>query len=890
MTTDSKSQEPKVPETLKRPYDPGIVEQRWYETWERHGYFSPDRRPKAKPFTIAMPPPNLTGVLHYGHAVFITFQDLMIRWRRMQGYAALWLPGTDHAAIATNAVLVNQLAETGRSKEDLGREGFAAMFRSWVEESGNTIRSQLRRTGASCDWDRERFTMDAGLSTAVTEAFVRLYEKGLIYRGKYLINWDPKDQTAVSDIEVVYRDVVGKLWYVRYPLRDGGHLLVATTRPETILGDTALAVNPTDERYRSLIGCEAIVPIVGRIIPVVADDFVDPAFGSGVVKVTPGHDPNDYQMGLRHELEFVNILNLDGTLNENAGVYEGLSCDEARIAIGNDLASDGLIERTEVHEHSVGHGERSGAVVEPMLSQQWFVRMRPLADKAAAAVKSGQIKFHPTRFGSVFLRWMDDIRDWCISRQIWVGHRIPVWYCESCDKTIVQKEAPLRCSGCEGEVYQDPDVLDTWFSSGLWPFSTLGWPIDTVDFSRFYPTTVMQTGYEIIFFWVARMVMLGIELADDIPFADVYLNGIMRRDDGTKVSKSDPRPGDDPVEVIDEFGADALRFMIATGSSPGNDMKLVWSRLESSRNFANKLWNASRFTLEAAASCSGSPGPETATDKWILGRLDLVVGESTRLLENFHFGQAGRLIHSFLWDDLCDWYIESSKARLQGSDAGAAARAGETLVEVLGASLRLLHPYMPFVTEEIWSHLRAIRPDVGAEHIIIADWPMDQGRASSAAVGEVTQLVEAIKAIRNARHEAGVDAGRWIEVQVRPGRFRTVFENEADFVTRLARVRPLHILAEADPPDSNVVTLLVGDIEIFLPLSGMLDLDAEKLRLNREISRLLDEIKRVVELLENRDFVTKAPEQIVTKHRDRHVNCMKEVAVLKERLAELHGI
>ena len=884
MTADS-SPPPAVPEALKRPYESAGVEKRWYELWEERGYFTPDRDPEKTPYTIAMPPPNLTGVLHYGHAVFITFQDLMIRWRRMQGYAALWLPGTDHAAIATNAVLVNQLAKEGRRREDLGREGFEQLFWEWVEQSGNTIRTQLRRAGASCDWTRERFTMDEGLSAAVNEAFVRLYEEGLIYRGSYLVNWDPQDQTAVSDIEVDYKDVAGKLWYVRYPLKDGGDLVVATTRPETILGDTALAVNPEDERYKALIGGEAVVPVIGRVIPVIADDYVDPEFGTGVVKVTPGHDPNDYDMGQRHELEMVNILNLDGTLNENAGPYAGQDREVARHALADRLAEAGLIEKVVDYEHSVGHGQRSGAVIEPMLSEQWFVRAGPLAEQAAAAVRDGRIKFYPPRFAQVFLRWMDGIRDWCISRQIWVGHRLPVWYCEDCEATIVRRETPSSCPECGGAVRQDPDVLDTWFSSGLWPFSTLGWPENSEDMSYFYPTSVMETGYDIIFFWVARMVMLGIELTGEVPFSEVYLNGLMRHDDGSRVSKSNPRPGDDPVEVIEMYGADALRFMIATGSSPGNDMKLVWPRLEAARNFTNKLWNASRFTVEAVAANDAEPAAPTSTDRWILGRLDRVVSESTRLLEGFHFGQAGRLINSFLWDEFCDWYIEASKARLRGGDPAAAARAAETLLEVLSTSLRLLHPYMPFITEEIWSHLRALRPGIGAEHIIVAEWPLDRGRAEDASVEDISRMADLVRSVRNARREAGVTAGRWIEALIRPGDRRAILEQETEFVTRLARVRPLRIMEDGEEPPPKAIAVIVGDMEVFLPLEGMVDLDAERERLEREIEALVGEVAHVGKLLANKNFVERAPDAIVQKHRDRREAAETEMAALRERLA-----
>ena len=555
-------------EALNRPYDPAAVEQRWYDVWEEKGYFAPNGENGREPFVISMPPPNLTGVLHHGHVVVMTFEDLMIRWRRMQGRPTLWLPGTDHAAIATNAVLLDNLAKEGRTREELGRQGFEDLFWDWLDKSGTAIRAQLRRAGASCDWSRERFTMDEGLTRAVNEAFIRLYEKGLIYKGSYLVNWDPQDRTAISDLEVLHEPVQGKLWYVRYPIADGGHVVVATTRPETILGDTAIAVHPDDERYAGLVGKMAQVPALERQIPVIADDAVDPAFGSGAVKVTPGHDPNDYQMGIRQNLEMVNILNEDGTLNQNAGPFAGQDRFEARANLVGWLDERDLIERIEDHEHSVGHAERSGTIVEPMLSEQWFVRTGGMARAAADAVRDGRIQFHPQRFADEFLRWMDNIHDWCISRQIWVGHRLPVWYCQECSETIVDRNEPEACPDCQGAVERDPDVLDTWFSSGLWPFSTLGWPDATPDFARFYPTTVMQTGYDIIFFWVARMVMLGIELTGDIPFRHVHLSGIMRHADGMRMSKSNPRPGDDPIEVIDQYGADALRYMVTTGGVP----------------------------------------------------------------------------------------------------------------------------------------------------------------------------------------------------------------------------------------------------------------------------------------------------------------------------------
>lgn len=876
-----------IADTLKRPYEPMEVEQKWYEVWESEGLFIPDTNSEKPAFSVSMPPPNLTGALHYGHAVFVTFQDLMVRWRRMQGYATLWLPGTDHAAIATNAVLVNQLAKKGKHREDLGRERFEQLFWSWIGESGETIRTQLRRTGASCDWSRERFTMDEGLSDAVTEAFVRLWDKGLIYRGSYLVNWDPADQTAVSDIEVDYREVDGHLWHIDYVLENGDRIPVATTRPETILGDTAIAVNPKDERYSHLSGQYAVVPFMDRRIPIIFDEFVDPDFGSGAVKVTPAHDPNDYEMGQRHGLELINIMHTDGALNSNAGPYEGLDRLVARPQIVNDLESMGLVVRIEQYVHSVGHGSRSGAVIEPMLSDQWFINTRPMADKAARAVRSGEITFHPPRFRKVFLRWMDEIKDWCISRQLWVGHRLPVWYCQECDETLVMRKEPESCQKCGAAVEQDQDVLDTWFSSGLWTFSTLGWPEDTDDLSFFHPTSVMETGYDIIFFWVARMAMLSLELLDEIPFKDVYLNGLMRREDGSKVSKSNPQPGDDPVEVIDKHGADALRFMIATGSSAGNDMKLVWQRMESARNFANKLWNASRFAIEAINENNSTKlGPLTPMDMWILGRCDHVVDEVTQLLDKFQFGEAGRLVYSFIRDEFCDWYIESTKVRLQSGDVHAASRAASTLNEVLSVSLRILHPFMPFITEEVWFHLLPYMPNQ-AKRIIVSEWPSSKGRETDINVDGVEALIESISSVRAVRSELNVEAGRWIEVLIRPSKFESVLVEEIDVIRRLMRAKSVSVIhKESDIPD-ECVSLVSEAFEVLLPQASMIDVESERMRLTEQLSKLADEIDHVNKLLANQKFTDRAPKDVVGKERDRLREAHEKHSALTDRLNAL---
>ena len=702
---------------MPKVYDHRTVEERLYDFWERKGYFTPQIDWSKTPFTIVMPPPNVTGELHYGHAMFVTFEDLMVRWRRMQGYPTLWLPGTDHAGIATQNVVENELAKQGLTRHDLGREKFEQRVWEWKQKYGGVITHQLRRLGASCDWTRERFTLDEGLSRAVRETFVRLYNEGLIYRGEYMINWCPRCGTALSDLEVEHEEVHSKLYYVRYPLlrgdgrgESGEFISVATTRPETILGDTAVAVNPDDQRYKDLVGRTAILPVLGRHIPIIADPAVDPAFGTGAVKVTPSHDPTDYEIAQRHQLPFVTVIAPDGRMTAEAGPYAGLDRFEARRKLLDELKASGLLTKVDDYVHSVGQCDRCGAVIEPLISGQWFVRIKPLADAALAAVRDGRITIVPERFAKVYFNWMENIRDWCISRQLWWGHRIPVWYC-SCGEIIVSVETPAKCPVCQNQqLIQESDVLDTWFSSGLWPFSTLGWPEDTEDLRYFYPTSVMETGYDIIFFWVARMIMLGLECTGEVPFRYVYLHGLLRDEKGEKMSKSKGNVAN-PLDVIAQYGADALRFTIITGSTPGNDMKLVEDRVASSRNFANKLWNAARFVL-GVISTETKPVENladldrsrlTLAERWALSRFARLNDSVTKLMEEFQFGEAGRQLYDFLWGEYADWLIEVSKIRLYSTMADADKESTrQVLLTVLNRLLRLLHPFLPFVTEEIW--------------------------------------------------------------------------------------------------------------------------------------------------------------------------------------------
>jgi len=883
---------------MARAFSPAQVEERIYGFWEAGGYFTPKVDPSRQPFTIVMPPPNITGELHYGHAMFVAFEDLIIRWKRMQGYSTLWLPGTDHAGIATQMVVESQLAREGLTRFDVGRERFVERVWQWREKYGSIISYQLRRLGASADWTRERFTLDPGLSRAVREAFVRLYDRGLIYRGTRIINWCPRCSTALSDLEVDHQETESKLCYVRYELVKTGeglvepdHVVVATTRPETILGDTGVAVNPEDERYFSVVGRQAILPVIGRAIPIVADAAVDPAFGTGAVKVTPAHDATDYEIGQRQNLPAINVLNENGTMNERAGPYAGLDRYECRRRLLADLERQGLLVKEQDYVHSIGHCDRCGTVVEPMISEQWFVKIQPLAEPAMDAVRRGDIRFIPERFARVYFNWMENIRDWCISRQLWWGHRIPVWYCEDCGETIAAVETPTTCPRCPGSsLRQDPDVLDTWFSSGLWPFSTLGWPEDTEDLRYFYPTNVMETGYDILFFWVARMIMLGLECTGQAPFHDVYLHGLMRDEKGEKMSKSKGNVAN-PLDVIAKYGADALRFTILTGSSPGNDMKLTEDKLEGSRNFVNKLWNAARFVLTsggddatAALRLPVQDARYEVADRWILSRASDVIADVTRLFEEYQFSEAGRVLHEFVWNELCDWYIEIAKIRLRG-DAPREARltALNVLYRVLDDVLRLLHPYTPFVTEAIWENM----PERPAP-LIVASWPTP-GTRDPEAESDMQVVTGVIRAIRNARAEFRVEPARRIEAIVVAGDRAALLSRERALVATLARVEPLQVVEALAEPPKHALHLIVAGVEVYLPLAGMVDLEAEKARAHDEMRGLTQQIGRLRARLSQGDFVAKAPPAVVEKERARLAEFEERLVKLEERLAALTG-
>jgi len=829
--------------------------------------------------------PNITGELHHGHAMFIAFEDLMIRYHRMLGEPTLWLPGSDHAGISTQNVVERELAKEGKTRHDVGREKFEEMLWEWREQYGGIITHQLRRLGASCDWTRERFTLDEGLSRAVREAFVNLYSKGLIYRGEYIINWCPRCHTALSDLETPHEEESSNLWYVRYPLEDGGFVEVATTRPETILGDTAVAVNPYDKRYSNTVGKIAILPVLGRRIPIIADEVVDPEFGTGAVKVTPGHDPTDYEIGQRHGLESINIMNLDATLNAQGGPYEGMERYEAREKLVEDLREQGLLTKIEPHVHAPGRCQRCQTMVEPLVSKQWFVKIKPLAEPAIEAVRDGRIRIIPERFTKVYYNWMENIRDWCISRQLWWGHRIPVWYCDDCDGLTVATVDPTECEHCGGKnIHQDPDVLDTWFSSGLWPFSTLGWPEKTEDLRYFYPTSVMETGYDILFFWVARMIMLGMEHMGEVPFREIYLHGLMRDEDGLKMSKSKGNVAD-PLDVVSQYGSDALRFTIITGSSPGEDMKLYEEKLESSRNFANKMWQMARFItsnlpedyeLPAGAPVEW-PGLRLE-DRWVLSRHSRLIGEATRLLDSYQFGEAGKQIYEFLWGEFADWFIEASKVRLYADDEDAKSTALHVLVCVFEGALRLLHPFMPFVTEEIWQHL----PHEG-ESLMVAPWPQPEPLDERAESSQ-QEIWQHIRDIRNRRAEE-----RW-PVEVKPASYTMagdlvdVLDSQKDVFAWLARVEPRAISAQAEaaPAGSTVVT---GQLSTTLVVE--VDVEKERERLEQEMANLENEIARSEQLLANQGFVNKAPGEVVCRERDKLERYQKERDKLKEKLESL---
>jgi valyl-tRNA synthetase len=874
-------------------YDPKAAESKWYAYWLKGGYFQAGRRPGAKPYTIVIPPPNVTGMLHIGHALDFTLQDIMIRTKRMQGYDALWLPGTDHAGIATQTRVEQTLREQGLTRYDLGREKFLEKVWEWKERYANTIREQWAKMGFSLDYSRERFTMDEGLSRAVREVFVRLYEKGLIYRGKYIINWDPAARTALSDIEVEYKEVHGHLYHLAYPLKDeSGSIVVATTRPETMLGDTAVAVHPDDDRYKHLIGKTLVLPIIGREIPIIADEYVEKEFGSGAVKITPAHDPNDFEVGRRHDLPQVLVMDESGKMNENAGPYQGLDRAECRKKIVEDLKAAGVLVKIEDHVHQVGHSERSGAVVEPYLSTQWFVRMKPLAEKAIEAQKSGKgVRFVPERFEKIYLNWIENVRDWCISRQLWWGHQIPAWYCSDCGEITVSREDATKCSRCgSADLKQDEDVLDTWFSSGLWPFSSLGWPDDTEDMKRYYPTNVLVTGYDIIYFWVARMIFNALEFTGQKPFQDVLIHGLVRDAEGRKMSKSLGN-GVDPLDVIEQYGADAMRFMISTGSTPGQDLRFRWERVEQARNFANKIWNASRFALMNLEGFTVADidlnGNLSTADRWILHRLNETAREVTRLIDGYEFGETGRLLYNFIWDDLCDWYIEFAKLNLYGSDAAAKRTTQSVLAYVLDRTLRMIHPFMPFISEEIWQHL----PHEG-ETITLAEWPQYNPAFEAAdAVREMELLMDIIRSVRNIRAEVNVPMSKKVELLLKPTEAETeaVIRRNLEYIRKFCGTSQLVIDSGLTAPD-KAMTAIVSGAELYLPLAGLIDIGQEIARLEKELDHLNKEVERVQKKLANEGFIRKAPAHVIQEERDKERDYSEKRDKVLARIAELKGV
>lgn len=873
-------------------YDPKAAEQKWYTYWKEGGYFNAGKRPDAEPYTIVIPPPNVTGMLHIGHALDFTLQDILIRVKRMQGYDALWLPGSDHAGIATQTKVEQKLREQGITRYDLGREKFLEKVWEWKEQYANTIRDQWSKMGLSLDYSRERFTLDEGLSKAVREVFVKFYDKGLIYRGKRIINWDPAARTALSDIEVEYKEVQGHLYHLTYPLKDGsGSITVATTRPETMLGDTAVAVHPKDERYKDMIGKTLILPIIGREIPVIADEYVEKDFGSGAVKITPAHDPNDFEMGLRHDLPQITVMDETGTMNNHAGKYEGLDRSDCRKQIVADLKESGVLIKIEDHVHQVGHSERSGAVVEPYLSTQWFVKMQPLAERAIEAQKSGEgVNFVPERFEKTYLQWIENVRDWCISRQLWWGHRIPAWYCEDCGEIHVAHSDVEACSKCGStNMKQDEDVLDTWFSSALWPFSTLGWPEDTEDLKRYYPTSVLVTGYDIIYFWVARMIFTALEFTDEKPFKDVLMHGLVRDADGKKMSKSLGN-GVDPLDVIEKYGTDAMRYMISTSSTPGQDLRFRWERVEQARNFANKIWNASRFALmnlegfkHSDIDISGDLG---TADRWILHRLNETSRDITRLIDAYEFGETGRLLYNFIWDDLCDWYIEFAKLSLYGEDQAAKKKTQSVLAYVLDHTMRLIHPFMPFISEEIWQHL----PHEG-ETVMLSAWPTyDASLENKEAVAEMDLLMDVIRAVRNIRAEVNVPMSKKIELMLSAADENVlgIVERNADYIRRFCNTSEYQAGLGLEAPDKAMTAIVTG-VELYLPLAGLIDIEQEIARLEKEVQHLTSEVERVEKKLSNQGFVSKAPAKVIEEERAKQADYSEKRNKVIARIEELRG-
>ena len=870
---------------LAKAYEPQEVEGRIYDFWMKGGYFHAEVDPKKKPYTIVIPPPNITGQLHMGHAWDETLQDILIRWKRMQGYSALWLPGTDHASIATEAKIVEAMREEGVTKEDLGREGFLERAWAWKDKFGGRILEQLKLLGSSCDWDRLRFTMDEGCSKAVRHVFVKLYNEGLIYRGERIINWCPNCKTAISDAEVIFEEQQGSFWHLRYPLADGsGYIQLATTRPETMLGDTAVAVHPEDERYKHLVGKNVILPLVNKEIPIVADEYVEMDFGTGVVKITPAHDPNDFEVGQRHNLPVINVMNEDGSINENGGKYAGLSGMEARKQIVKDLEEGGYLIKVEPLKHNVGTCQRCHTVVEPRVSTQWFVKMEPLAGPAIDVVKDGAIRLIPDRMEKTYYNWMENIKDWCISRQLWWGHRIPAWYCEDCGETIVSETDVDTCPKCGGKhLHQDSDTLDTWFSSALWPFSTLGWPDNTPELEYFYPTNTLVTGYDIIFFWVARMIFSGLKHTGKAPFDTVLFHGLLRDSQGRKMSKSLGN-GIDPVDVINQYGADALRFTLVTGNSPGNDARYSDEKVAASRNFANKIWNAARFihmNIDGHDVPCALPATLSLEDQWIVSRFNTVAKEVTENLDKFELGMAVSKLYDFIWDDFCDWYIELAKRPLSGEDQAVAQNTRQVLVWVLTHTLALLHPFMPFVTEEIWQSL----PHDG-EALIVAPWPQyEEGRAFPQAEAEMKKVMELITAVRTRRSEMNVPPSKKAHLYIETGD-TAAFEAEREAIAKLAYCSAVEI-GESFPQAEGSVTVVTAACRGYLPMDDLVDKKAETARLTKELEGAKKQLATAEAKLQNEKFISKAPQNVIDGVKDNAAKLREKVRMIEESLAAL---
>lgn len=875
---------------IPKVYDPASVEKKWYEFWEKNRYFHAEPEPCKKPFSIVIPPPNITGKLHMGHALDNTLQDILIRWHRMMGDNTLWMPGYDHAGLATQIKVEEVLKkEEGKTRFDLGREEFVKRVWAWKEEYGDRIINQLKCLGISCDWERKRFTMDEGCSRAVRETFVSLFEKGLIYKGTRITNWCVNCHTALSDIEVEHEDTPGHLWYVRYPVvgEEDTYLTIATTRPETIPGDTAVAVNPEDERYAKLIGKTLRLPILNREIPVIADSYVDTKFGTGAVKITPSHDPNDYEMGLRHNLPEIVVIGKDGVMTEEAGPFAGLERYECRKQIVARLKEEGYLVKIEEHSHAVGHCQRCHNIVEPLVSTQWFVKMQPLVKAAVDCVTDGRTQFVPERFTKNYTGWMENIHDWCISRQIWWGHRIPVWYCDDCGEMSASRTDLEKCPKCGStHIHQDEDALDTWFSSALWPFSTMGWPDNTELLKQFYPTSVLVTGYDIIFFWVARMLIMGMEFMKEIPFEKVFIHGLVRDSQGRKMSKSLGN-GIDPLEVIEKYGADTLRFMLITGNTPGNDMRFYWERVEGTRNFANKIWNASRFALMNMEGYDKDAelAPYTLADKWILSRLQDTVKDVTGLLERFELGEAGRAIYDFIWSEVCDWYIEIAKPRLYNKEAAAErATAQHVLATVLVSAMKLLHPYMPFITEEIYQCLPH-----EAESIMISKWPVaDESLVDPEAERGMNAIMDSIKAIRNMRAEVNANPGKKIPaIMLISEDLREVVAHNDSYIKLLGGIDNLELRPLNGEKPENAMAAVVTGIEVYLPLAGLIDVEKETQRLSKELAAMEKDLQRAGGKLNNAGFLAKAPEDVIAKERAKYEELSGKIEAVKKRMAYL---